>query len=47
MQVAKRAEDRVWFKGYGHHQYLYDAKRGEEKFLGGTFEVQSLNDLIL
>jgi len=45
MQVSKKLDDRVWFKGYGADQYLYYAQRGEAQFMGGTFEVESYEEL--
>ncbi|KAL4894481.1 Glyoxalase/Bleomycin resistance protein/Dihydroxybiphenyl dioxygenase [Aspergillus ambiguus] len=42
MQVAKRTNDQIWYRGYGTDQYVYYAKRGEKKFLGGTFEVEAM-----
>ncbi|KAH8548136.1 trihydroxytoluene oxygenase [Umbelopsis sp. PMI_123] len=45
MVIAKKTEDRVWFRGYSNDQYVYYAEKGERKFLGGTFEVESFADL--
>ncbi|KAK3673478.1 hypothetical protein LTR78_006712 [Recurvomyces mirabilis] len=36
---------RRWFRGYGSDQYVYYAQSGPKKFLGGTFEVESLSEL--
>ena len=45
MQVARKTETERWYKGYGTDQYVYYARKGEKKFLGGTFEVQSYEEL--
>lgn len=45
MRVVKETDDKVWFRGYGVDQYVYYAQRGPKKFLGGTFEVESYQDL--
>ena len=45
MQIAKQTDDRIWFRGYGTDQYVYFAQKGPKKFLGGTFEVESYEDL--
>ncbi|KAI0554713.1 trihydroxytoluene oxygenase [Xylaria curta] len=45
MTVAKKTDDEVWFRGYGPDQYVYHAIRGPKKFLGGTFLVESYEDL--
>ena len=45
MRVVKKTDDKVWFRGYGADQYVYYAQRGPKKFLGGTFEVESYQDL--
>ncbi|KAF7196451.1 Metapyrocatechase 2, partial [Pseudocercospora fuligena] len=45
MHVAKETEDEIWFRGYGTDQYVYYARKGEMKFLGGTFEVESMEEL--
>ncbi|KAF2725804.1 trihydroxytoluene oxygenase [Polychaeton citri CBS 116435] len=45
MNVVKRTGDKVWFGGYGPDQYVYYAQTGEKKFLGGTFEVESMEEL--
>lgn len=43
--VAKETTDEVWYRGYGPDQYVYYARRGPRKFLGGCFEVESYRDL--
>lgn len=45
MQIAKRTDTEVWFKGYGSDQYVYYACQGPKQFLGGTFEAQIQEDL--
>jgi len=45
MQIVDAKEDKVWYRGYGPDQYVYFAQRGEKKFLGGTFEVETYEDL--
>jgi hypothetical protein len=45
MVVAKQTLEEVWFKGYGTDPYVYYAQKGPRKFLGGTFEVESYQDL--
>lgn len=48
MHIAKKSVDgeRIWYRGYGSDQYVYYAQKGEEKkFLGGTFEVESMAEL--
>ncbi|KAF3179999.1 hypothetical protein TWF225_001946 [Orbilia oligospora] len=46
MEVVKRTETAIWFGGYGIDQYVYYAGIGsEKKFLGGTWEVESWEDL--
>lgn len=45
MNVAKKTEDKRWYRGYGTDQYVYYAQQGPKKFLGGTFEVESYEDL--
>lgn len=45
MHIAKRTGDEIWYRGYGSDQYVYYARKGEKKFLGGTFEVESMEDL--
>lgn len=45
MHVVDRTDDEAWFKGYGPDPYVYYARRGEDKFLGGAFEVASEAEL--
>lgn len=45
LQVALRTDDEVWYKGYGPDQYVYYAKKGSKKFLGGAFCAASWDDL--
>jgi hypothetical protein len=45
MEIAKKTDDQIWFRGYGTDQYVYYARKGPKKFLGGAFEVESKQDL--
>lgn len=45
MDVVKRTDEEAWFRGYGPDAYVYYAKKGPKKFLGGAFEVDSYEDL--
>lgn len=45
MQVAHKTDTEIWFRGYGEDQYVYYARKGPKKFLGGTFQVESYQDL--
>lgn len=45
MHVRKATESKIWFGGYGPDQYVYYAQKGPRKFLGGSFEVESYEDL--
>jgi hypothetical protein len=45
MEVAKRTEEEIWFRGYGPDQYVYYAKKGPKKFLGGVFMAECLAEL--
>jgi len=45
MHIAKRTDTQVWYRGYGPDQYVYYAQKGEKKFMGGTYEVESYADL--
>ncbi|KAF4164615.1 hypothetical protein CNMCM6936_008899 [Aspergillus lentulus] len=46
MKVVKKTDDEVWYRGYGTDPYVYYARKGPKKeFLGGTFEVESYQDL--
>jgi hypothetical protein len=46
MHVVKRTENQVWYRGYGPDQYVYYAQKGEKKFLGGAYEVESEAELL-
>ncbi|KAF4336948.1 monooxygenase [Fusarium beomiforme] len=46
MLTVKETEDRIWFRGYGVDQYVYYAQKGPKQFLGGTFEVETYDDLV-
>ncbi|KAJ5936312.1 hypothetical protein N7454_005610 [Penicillium verhagenii] len=45
MTIAKRTDDEIWYRGYGVDPYVYYAKKGPKKFLGGAFLVESYQDL--
>jgi len=45
MSVAKQVDGKTWFKGYSDDQYVYYAQQGPKKFLGGSFEVASYDEL--
>ncbi|KAJ3538386.1 hypothetical protein NM208_g5927 [Fusarium decemcellulare] len=45
MHIVKRTDSQVFYRGTGTDQYVYFAQRGPMKFLGGTFEVESYQDL--
>jgi hypothetical protein len=45
MHVVKKGDNERWFRGYGPDQYVYYARQGEKKYLGGSFEVESRADL--
>ncbi|KAK6087309.1 glyoxalase [Seiridium cupressi] len=45
MHVVKSTDDKRWFRGYGPDQYVYFAQKGPKKYLGGTFEVETYEDL--
>jgi catechol 2,3-dioxygenase-like lactoylglutathione lyase family enzyme len=45
MHVVKKTETQRWYRGYGPDQYVYYAQQGPKKFLGGTFQVESFQDL--
>lgn len=45
MTVAKRTEDQIWYRGYGDDQYVYYARKGPKEYLGGTFTVETYQDL--
>lgn len=44
MQIAKRTEAEVWYKGYGPDPYVYYVRKSPKMFLGGTFEVETEQD---
>lgn len=41
----RKTENERWYGGYGPDQYVYYARQGPRKFLGGTFEVESYEEL--
>lgn len=43
--VVKRTHEEIWYRGYGPDQYVYYAQKGPKKFMGGTYEVESYEDL--
>ena len=45
MHVTKKTDTQKWFRGYGPDQYVYYCQQGPKKFLGGTFEVESIEEL--
>lgn len=45
MNVVKKNDTERWYQGYGPDQYVYYAREGPKAFLGGTFEVESFEDL--
>jgi hypothetical protein len=45
MHVVQKTDEEVWYAGYGPDQYVYYARKGPKKFLGGTFAVESYADL--
>ncbi len=45
MHVVKKGDNERWFRGYGPDQYVYYARQGPMKFLGGVFEVESKEEL--
>lgn len=45
MHIVKETSTEIWFRGYGTDQYVYYARKGEKKFLGGTFSVESMAEL--
>ncbi|KAL2788647.1 Glyoxalase/Bleomycin resistance protein/Dihydroxybiphenyl dioxygenase [Aspergillus keveii] len=44
LQVALRTDDEVWYEGYGPDLYVYYARKGTKKFLGGAFYSASWDD---
>lgn len=45
MTIAKKNEHEIWYRGYGVDPYVYYAKKGPKKFLGGAFQAESYQDL--
>lgn len=45
MHVVKKGDNQRWYRGYGPDQYVYYAQQGPSKYLGGTFEVESYEEL--
>lgn len=45
MEIAKRTDNEIWYRGYGPDNYVYYATKGDKTFLGGAFEVASKKDL--
>ena len=45
MKVVKKTETERWYGGYGPDQYVYYARQGPRKYLGGAFEVESYEEL--
>jgi hypothetical protein len=45
MTIAKKTEDQIWYRGYGDDQYVYYARKGPKEYLGGTFTVETYQDL--
>jgi hypothetical protein len=45
MTVIKKTETQRWYRGYGPDQYIYYAQKGPKEYLGGTFEVESMEEL--
>jgi hypothetical protein len=45
MEVAHRTDTKIWFRGYGPDAYVYYAQQGPKAFLGGTYEVESYQEL--
>ncbi len=45
LHVMKKTETEMWYRGYGPDQYVYYARQGPKAFLGGSFEVESYEDL--
>lgn len=45
MRTVKKTDTERWYAGYGPDQYVYYARQGPRKFLGGAFEVHSYEDL--
>lgn len=45
MHIVKKTPEEIWYGGYGPDPYVYYARKGEKKFLGGTFLVESYAEL--
>ncbi|RMZ82168.1 hypothetical protein DV738_g1861, partial [Chaetothyriales sp. CBS 135597] len=45
LSVVKKTDTERWFGGYGPDPYVYYARQGPRKYLGGTFEVESVAEL--
>ncbi|PYI05431.1 trihydroxytoluene oxygenase [Aspergillus sclerotiicarbonarius CBS 121057] len=45
MEIAKRTENDIWYRGYGPDQYVYYARQGPKRFLGAAYVVESRQDL--
>ncbi|EON65740.1 hypothetical protein W97_04979 [Coniosporium apollinis CBS 100218] len=45
LHVVKKTDTERWYRGYGPDQYVYYARQGPKKFLGGSFEVESYEQL--
>ena len=45
MNVVTQTDTQRWYRGYGHDQYVYWAQQGQNRFLGGDFEVESYDEL--
>ncbi|CAK4030600.1 Hypothetical predicted protein [Lecanosticta acicola] len=45
MHITKQTSSEIWFRGYGTDQYVYYARLGPQKFLGGTYQVESMAEL--
>jgi len=45
LKVVKKTDTERWYGGYGPDQYVYYARQGPRKFLGGAFEVESHEEL--
>jgi hypothetical protein len=45
MHLVKHTEDKLWWRGSSNQPYVYVVEKGEMKFLGGAFEVESFDDL--
>ncbi|KAI1826563.1 trihydroxytoluene oxygenase [Xylaria intraflava] len=45
LTVAKKTDEELWLRGYGPDPYAYYAVKGPKKFLGGSYIVESYEDL--